>query len=277
MGSAERIATRFLTAGFAAGDYILFGKFRNKRGKVIRVFADDRGIPYIEVQPIPKGRKKNRTFGLYTIRKMTPEAIAEAEAMEAEEGETAAKVAARFARNLLAHTPAENIAINLLVNNPDMSLEEALVDVERGGQQFTEVWDSVSRTWVAPHEVAKALKELEPKPLSGGDTRVYHATDASTAKMLLRRGFIPETKPRRTVDEYSPGHGLDRGLYVGLTPRDVDGYGRAILEVIVPKKFLEVPTELAQLGEKDPMRALRSHDGAIINHRLPPDAFRLLP
>src|SRR6185436_3289870 len=96
MGSAERIATRFLTAAFQPGDYILFGKFRNKRGRVVRVFNDDRGIPYIEIQPIPKGRKKNRIFGLYTIRQMTPESIAEAKALEAEERRLAQRVAARF-------------------------------------------------------------------------------------------------------------------------------------------------------------------------------------
>lgn len=81
--SARRVATRYLLASFKAGDYILFGKFRNKRGKVIRIFEDERGIPYIEIQPIPQGRKKNRIFGLYTIRKMSPEAVAEAQALEA--------------------------------------------------------------------------------------------------------------------------------------------------------------------------------------------------
>jgi len=81
----NRVATRFLRASFKPGDYILFGRFRNKPAKIIRVFNDERGIPYIEVQPIPKGRKSNRIFGLYTIRKMTPEAVAKATALEAEE------------------------------------------------------------------------------------------------------------------------------------------------------------------------------------------------
>lgn len=80
--SAQRVAARYFVAGFQPGDYVLFGKFRNKRARVVRVFEDDRGIPYIEVQPIPKGRKKNRVFGLYTIRKMTPESVAEAVALE---------------------------------------------------------------------------------------------------------------------------------------------------------------------------------------------------
>ena len=77
-----KVAERFVQAGFQPGEYVLFGKFKNKRGKVVRLFLDDRGIPYIEIQPVPKGRKQNRIFGLYTIRKMPPEAISEAKAIE---------------------------------------------------------------------------------------------------------------------------------------------------------------------------------------------------
>jgi hypothetical protein len=79
---ADRVATRFLTAYFKPGEYILFGKFKNKRGKIVRIYLDDRGIPYIEIQPVPQGRKKNRTMGLYTIRKMPAEAVPEAKALE---------------------------------------------------------------------------------------------------------------------------------------------------------------------------------------------------
>ena len=85
MGASPEHVIRKYAEGFKPGDYILFGKFRNKRGRVVRVFNDERGIPYIEVQPIPKGRKKNRIFGLYTIRKMDEIAISEAKALEAEE------------------------------------------------------------------------------------------------------------------------------------------------------------------------------------------------
>jgi DNA topoisomerase I len=184
--------------------------------------------------------------------------------------ELALRVALRF-----ANAPAENIAINLLADSPELTVDEAIEMVRKSED---DLWDTVSRRMVPKHEVEKALHELAPKPLSGSDVRVYHATDSSTAKALLRRGFIPETKPRaREGFDYAPGRGIDQGLYVGESPRDVESYGRAILEVTVPKRFLEVPTELQQLGEKDPMRALRSHDGAVINHRLPADAFRLVP
>lgn len=106
---------------------------------------------------------------------------------------------------------------------------------------------------VPPQDVLKALEKLVPKPVHGGDIKVYHATDRSTAQQLLRRGFIPETKPRpRSQDfDYAPGRGTDPGLYVGAAPSQVGSYGPVTLELVVPKKLLEVPTELAQLGERD--------------------------
>jgi hypothetical protein len=172
-------------------------------------------------------------------------------------------------------TPAEAVAINLLVNDPDLTLPEAVKLVQ---DYEGELYDDVSGEMVPSREVLKALEKLIPRPVRGGDIKVYHATDRSTAQMLLRRGFIPETKPRaRSQDfEYAPGRGIDVGLYVGATPSQVDGYGPSILEIVVPKKLLEVPTELAQNGETNPLRALKSHDGAIINTRLPPDVFRLV-
>jgi len=72
-----RVATRYLTAAyFQPGEYIFFGKFKNKIGKIIRIFLDSRDIPQIEIEPVPKGRKSNRIFSLYTVRKLTPEALA---------------------------------------------------------------------------------------------------------------------------------------------------------------------------------------------------------
>lgn len=63
------VAARFAaqTAYFKVGDPILFGKYKNKRGIIIRVFEDEKGHPSIEVEPVPKGRKKNRIMGLYKI------------------------------------------------------------------------------------------------------------------------------------------------------------------------------------------------------------------
>jgi hypothetical protein len=186
------------------------------------------------------------------------------------------RIVSTYLSKIAKATPAEAVAINLITADPDISLAEAIQMVRENAD---DLYDEVSGEMVPSRDVLEALEKLIPKPLSGGDIRVYHATDSATARQFLRRGFIPETKPhsRSKNFEYAPGKGLDPGLYVGASPHAVESYGRAILEVTIPKKLLEVPTELMQHGEEDPMRALKSHDGAIINVRLPPDVFRLLP
>jgi hypothetical protein len=66
---AAHVAARFAaeTAFFAVGDPVLFGKYKNKRGIIRRVFTDEKGHPSIEIEPVPKGRKKNKVMGLYKI------------------------------------------------------------------------------------------------------------------------------------------------------------------------------------------------------------------
>lgn len=190
----------------------------------------------------------------------------------------ALKVAARFTHQARArYTPAENVAISLMISDPEATVDELIRMVK--GHDMESLFDEVSRDDVPTKEVLEALDRFAPRPVTGGDIKVYHATDRSTANSLLKRGLVPETKPRPMTDdfEFAPGVGIDIGLYVGLSPRDVNGYGHVILEVVVPKKFLEVPTESAQLGVTDPMQALKQHDGAIINHRLPADVFREVP
>jgi hypothetical protein len=65
---AARVAARFLQAAyFEKGTIVLFGKYKNHRGKVVGFGEDKWGNPTIEIEPIPKGRKQNRILGLYRI------------------------------------------------------------------------------------------------------------------------------------------------------------------------------------------------------------------
>lgn len=63
-----RVATRYLAASyFNLGDVILWGKYKNKRGRIVGWASDKWGNPTIELEPIPKGRKKNIVMGLFKI------------------------------------------------------------------------------------------------------------------------------------------------------------------------------------------------------------------
>lgn len=65
---AYRIASRWIQAAyFDLGTIVLYGKYKNHRGKVVAFGADRWGNPTVEVEPIPKGRKQNKIFGLFKI------------------------------------------------------------------------------------------------------------------------------------------------------------------------------------------------------------------
>lgn len=57
---------------FQEGDAILYGKFQNKMGILRKLWVDERGVAMIEIEPFPKGRKKNRVMGLFRIRHANP-------------------------------------------------------------------------------------------------------------------------------------------------------------------------------------------------------------
>lgn len=57
---------------FNVGDIITWGKWQNKPGRIVNFLDDGKGNPLVEVEPIPKGNRKNSTFALFKIRHMHP-------------------------------------------------------------------------------------------------------------------------------------------------------------------------------------------------------------
>jgi len=100
VASRVRVAGEKRASYFNVGDYVSYGKFQNKPGKLVRIFTDERGIPMIEIEPVPKGRKKNRVMGLFRVRHVTPP-------------ET--KVAARWLARTASTTP-EELALEFLTD-----------------------------------------------------------------------------------------------------------------------------------------------------------------
>jgi hypothetical protein len=64
-----RIAAKHLlaTGYFGVGDEVLYGKWKNKRGIIKRLFKDEKGNPSVEIEPVPKGRKQNKILTLFKI------------------------------------------------------------------------------------------------------------------------------------------------------------------------------------------------------------------
>lgn len=100
LGFVPKVSTGF----FNEGDLILYGKYKNKKGRIVRLFTDEKGHPTIEVEPIPKGRKKNKIMGLFKIWH-APEGTEEKVVMSS----IALRVAARFQEGILADRVAARV------------------------------------------------------------------------------------------------------------------------------------------------------------------------
>lgn len=92
----EKIAAGY----FGVGNTVLFGRWKNKRGIIKRLFTDDRGVPMVEIEPVPKGRKKNKTFSLFKIWHATP---------PSEENQVMSSVALRVAAKFQAGKGATSL------------------------------------------------------------------------------------------------------------------------------------------------------------------------
>lgn len=67
MNRRAAVARRFVASYFEVGSIILWGKWKNHRGKIIAFGQDHWGNPTIDVEPIPLGRKKVKTMNLFHI------------------------------------------------------------------------------------------------------------------------------------------------------------------------------------------------------------------
>lgn len=57
------------SAYFNIGDLVLYGKWQNKKGRIVGFTTDDKGHPAVEIEPVPKDGKKNKILTLFKIRK----------------------------------------------------------------------------------------------------------------------------------------------------------------------------------------------------------------
>lgn len=69
MGLKNPSPTSKTAAYFEVGDIILYGKFKNKKGRIVGFGDDGKGNPTVEIEPVPKGTKQNKVLTLFKIRK----------------------------------------------------------------------------------------------------------------------------------------------------------------------------------------------------------------
>ena len=64
-----RVAARHQAAqdDFSVGDEVMFGKYKNKKGKIVSFGKNHKGQITVNVDPIPKGRKQTKEMGLFKI------------------------------------------------------------------------------------------------------------------------------------------------------------------------------------------------------------------
>lgn len=91
-----KIAARYVKAAFFnVGDIILYGKYKNKKGKIVAFSENEKGQPLVEIEPIPKGRKQNKIMGLFKIWNLSVVEKSQEGKKEAMD-ELANRVASRF-------------------------------------------------------------------------------------------------------------------------------------------------------------------------------------
>lgn len=77
---AVKLARRFKASFFNVGDIVLYGKYKNKKARILSFGQDAKGNPTVTLEPVPKGRKQNKTLTLFKIWKM-PKPVEEKQAM----------------------------------------------------------------------------------------------------------------------------------------------------------------------------------------------------
>lgn len=65
--SSNHTTSVSITSYFEIDDIVLTGKFKNSRGRIVAFGEDKWGNPTVEIEPLPKGRKKNKIIGLFRI------------------------------------------------------------------------------------------------------------------------------------------------------------------------------------------------------------------
>lgn len=132
-----RVAHRHIQASlFNVGDIILFGKYKNSKGRITGFGKDPKGNPTVDIEPIPKGRKQTKTFGLFKIWKAQGDTVEKAERAEREEKKTDKKATSKFAYHGTREATLPNLKKRGLIPGAYSSYSDAYSEYDDGNHLF---------------------------------------------------------------------------------------------------------------------------------------------
>ena len=142
VSTAQVVAGRWKQAAlFNVGDPVLYGKYKNKKGIILKFVKDDKGYPAVEIEqlPNPTGRKEKKVLTLFKIRK-SPKPFKKKK-------KTAERVVARFLEsrgvpmgktlergNVRVHRSRDSLVITDLTNVGQRGKRVQILSVTTGRQ-----------------------------------------------------------------------------------------------------------------------------------------------
>jgi hypothetical protein len=204
-------------AYFEIGDVILWGKYKNKKGKIVSFGKDEKGQPTVEIEPVPKGQKQNKTMTLFKIRKGDPD-------------KTAANIVSLYCQKHAAPWGS--------MENPDMTSTPTAISsrvaarylkayAEREGKQVLHVYEQlVKTTEVLTRNHAfyeRAPKDSEVKADAVDSVRSQLDLSLALAEQLVinLNGFFKKYQP---VTEYKKRNFDTLQKQWALWRRDIDAF-----------------------------------------------------
>jgi hypothetical protein len=131
--------------------FVWYGRFKNRPGIVTKVFKDDKGTAKVEVEPVPKGRKKPKTRNILPYRAMNEEDSAKHKKIYDEETKKlrerkkqaqlqVLKIAARF-------SVTANRGVAVEINDFLRSIRDGIEDLQSSSEsRATQKGESVTYT-----------------------------------------------------------------------------------------------------------------------------------
>ncbi len=158
----ERVAAKYVQAAFFnVGDLIAYGKYKNKKGRIVRFSTNDKGQPIVEIEPVPKGRKKNKVMGLFKIWNL--QKVEEAQAQkEAQVNHLAQRVAARFFCAAEAAKPDPKVKKKIMAIYNRMPIGNKML---RGGAHIVMLSGNSAKAYGVDNYTNIKLEELSMEEL----------------------------------------------------------------------------------------------------------------